>query len=333
MYMNENSPHENQERNLALERQEAVALYNDLLKEQETFSEEDKSFDIKKGGFSSSEFEENLSKTAVLRKKVETIDEYRTLATSKEDLAQVEIGDSSDIEKIKQEKEKIDTEIKKYTRDIDRTKSELNDLRKKLDLPETDDIPALSDKKEQISCLMAIKEELETKLHFALQKEALEKTKENTALKRENKNLAESFETFSSGIQKVASLLEKRKSNGYNPIFKDEEAMRAIAQKIGISQNAEEMKADLSKFASIVEEFADNRNRGANDNPESLYDMVSALRQLSPVLEELTKSTHNEEEKGIAQVAASVVEKINAASSAISQKAETLQRFVNLTQR
>lgn len=320
----------NQERNLALERHEAVTLHNEILKEEENFSDEDKKWDIAKGTNSNPKYGENISKRVDLRKTVENIDKYRELAISKENLTLPEIGDISDVEKIKKEKEKIDKEVEKITRDIEKTQSDLNDLRKKLNLPQTNDIPSLSDKKQKLENLLVIKNDLDSKLDFEIKKGESQKNESSENEKIEGKNMNMGLEDISSDIKKIASILDERQSRGYNSIFSDEDGFRSVAGRIGDSVNKEEIKSNLARLGSIVEDFADNRGRGVNDDTENLYGMVNKLRQLVSSLQELPHKIQNEDErKELSQITNAVAEKVDTAASRITRKAQAIEEFLS----
>lgn len=327
--MKENAPQLNQGRNLALERQEAVKLHNEILKEQEGFSDEDKKWNVDKGTNNNPKYTENASKMIGLRKNVETIDKYRNLAISKENLTSLEIGDISDIEKINQEKEKVNKEVEKITREIEYTKSELNELRKKLNLPESDDIPSLSDKKHKLENLLTIKNELENKLNFEIKKQESQKKENSENSKRESGNLNTGIEDIASDIKKVALMLKERQSSGYNSIFNNEDGFYSIASKIGESSNKEEIKNNLIGLGIIIEDFADNRGRGVNDNTENLYSMVGKLKQLTSSLQQLPQKLQNEEErKELSQLVNIIAEKVDTTASKITRKAQAIEQFL-----
>lgn len=321
--MNENKPQINQERNLALERQEAVTLHNEILKEQEGFSEEDKKWNIDKGTNNNPKYTENASKMQELRKNVESIDKYRELAKSKENFNSIEIGDVSDIENLQQEKEKISNEYENTVRDIEQTKSELNDLRKKLDLPETDDIPSISDKKLKIEKLLSIKSDLEGQLDFETRKQEDIKNENTESQKIEKHFLKNSLEEVSTNLRRVSNMINERQSNGFQDIFSDPDAFRYIASGLEDFSDNEELKTKLSKLGNIVEDFA---RPSLNDHPDSMRELAQKLSQLENSLRELPSKIRNEDERQeFGRLISSVASKVDDAVSFIRRKAGQLE--------
>ncbi|MFA6515002.1 MAG: hypothetical protein WCT42_01920 [Candidatus Paceibacterota bacterium] len=191
--MNETFSQPNQERNLSLERQEAIKRQDELQKEYDTIPDQDKEYkdrgDTDKYGYRFADnFSANLLESKKVDDKIETIDEYKKFATSKENLTSPKIGDISDFEKMKTEKEKIDGEIEKTKNDIVSTTNKLNELRLKLGMPSSEDIPSLLDKKENLGNLLLIQKDLENKLNFEIKKQEVNKS-ENTEKIFLSKNL------------------------------------------------------------------------------------------------------------------------------------------------
>ena len=331
--MEGNIPQQNQEKNLALERQEAVKRQNELQKEYDVIPEEDKEYkdrgDADKYGYRFADnFSANLQEGKKVDDKIETIDEYRELATSKENLNLPEINNNFDIERIKIEKEKIDHVIEETKKDIESITNKLNELRSKLGMPPSDDIPSLIDKKENLGNLLVIQKDLENKLSFEKQKDESQKEENFENTKIENKNIAEGIEEMSSSLKKISSLFNERQSLGYNAIFDDEDGFSIIANKLVDGSNGEEIKNNLTKLGNIVEDFADNRGRGIRDDTENLYIMISALKQLSASILDLPRKLQNEEErKKMAQTTVLVSEKVDGAISRIAQKANAIEEF------
>jgi len=316
--MNESFSQPNQEKNLALERQEAVKLHNEILKKQESLPDTEKQ-----------EATDKVAEMSTLREKVGNIDKYKDLAKPFNDQYYYRVGDISSVGKLNKEKERIDTEVEKVKSVIEETANKLNELREKLGMEPTTDIPSLDIKKERLPYLLKIQSDLENKLNFETkkQKSLKEETTENS--KREGRNVTEGLEDISSNIKKIASMLDERQSSGYNSIFNDEDGFRSVASKIDGSSNKEEIKNNLTRLGSIVDDFADNRGRGVNDDTENLYSMVGKLRYLASALQELPQKLQNEEErKELAQIAGSVAEKVDTAASRITRKAQAIEEFL-----
>jgi hypothetical protein len=312
--MNETAPQPNQDINLSLERQEAVQLHNEILQEQENLSDPEKDQVIDK-----------KSELSVLREKVGVIDKYKTLAKPFNDQYYYRVGDISSIEKLNNEKLRIDTEIEKVKKWIKDDTDTLNELRNKLGMEPSNDIPSLDIKKERLPYLLRIQDDLENALKLEIKKQ--EEELENS--KREGRNTSMEIEDITFTIKKIASLLEERQSNGYNQIFSDEEALRTIAIKIGDSTNQEETRNNLVQLGNIVEDFFDNRGRGVNDDTESLYSMSNKLKQLASSLMELPQKLHSEEErKELSQITNSVAEKVGNAVSKIIRRAHAIEEFL-----
>ncbi|MBP9763592.1 MAG: hypothetical protein KBD10_02515 [Candidatus Pacebacteria bacterium] len=325
--MNESFSQSNQERNLALERQEAVKKHNDLLKEYESMPDEDKNWNQNTSTTNNPETGKKNSEMLELRKNVGNIDKYRELATSKENLTSPEIGDISDVEKMKQEKEKVDKEVEKITRDIERTKSELNELRKKLNLPETDDIPSLSDKKQKLENLLVIKNDLDGQLDFEIKKQEAVKNENTENQKMEQHFLKNSLEEVSSSLKRVSGIIDERQSQGFQDIFSNPAAFRYIASGLEDFSDNEELKTKLSKLGNIVEDFA---RPSLNDHPDSMRELASKLSQLEASLRELPSKIKNEEERQeFGGLVYSVASKVDEAVSFIRRKAGQLEEARN----
>ena len=327
--MQENFPQPNQERNLALERQEAVKLHNDILKDQDNFSEFDKEWNIEKGINNNPQYNENLQKMNGLRRSVENIDKYRKLATSNEDLSPIETVNITDIEKLKQEKEKIDAEVEKKKKDIEKATYELNDLRKKLNLPETDDIPSLSDKKQKLENLILIQNELESKLTFEKQRAESQKQEESINRNIETRTSNENIQNISFSIGNLSRLLETRQSQGYNQIFNNQESFRMLASITLDTSNINDVKDYFLKINKIVEDTGSMNS--TNEDPGSVYEVSLLLKQLSTNIQEMTSKIKNEEQKReVNTIASLLIENIDKTSSFISRKARAIEEFKNV---
>src|ERR1035437_5643513 len=156
----ENLP--NSERNLALERQEADTRFKELITELDAMPEKNQSYfdPDKKHYVSPPKVKANLDERTELRYKKNNIDSYIELAKPKEEQEYV-AGDISNIEKMKIEKERVEKEIGEIKKVMVDTTNKINELRAKLGMPETEDIPSLIQKKEKLENLLAIQSDLE----------------------------------------------------------------------------------------------------------------------------------------------------------------------------
>ncbi len=334
--MEGNIPQQNQEKNLALERQEAVKRQNELQKEYDVIPEEDKEYkdrgDVDKYGYRFADnFSANLQESGKVDDKIETIDEYRKLATSKENLNLPEISSISDTEKIKIEKEKIESEIKKTKKDIEVTTNKLNELRSKLGMPPSEDIPSLVDKKENLGNLLVIQKDLENKLNFESKKAGVQKEENFENKQRESKNFNENIESISYGIGNFSKSLEERQSNGYNQIYQNQEVFRTLASNTPDISNFEEIKNYFTsiKNATGIENVMDMNER--EDNPENMYNASRLLKQLSLNIQEFASKIQDEnQKKEISGTVSSIIENLDRASSFVSRKAQALEMMKNV---
>lgn len=314
--MNEKSPQLNQEKNLALERQEAVKLHNEILKEQDNFSEEDRQWNVNEGINNNPKYTENASKMIELRKEVESIDKYRELAKSKENLNLPEIDDISDVEKIKTEKEKIDSEIEKTKNDIESTTNKLNELRAKLDMPPSEDIPSLLDKKENLGNLLMIQKDLENKLNFAIKKQEVNKSENIKQKNPEQKFLKDNLEDLSFALRRMVN---DQDSFSFGII-----ATNLLEDFLGM----DDLKSKLSKIVTSVEDFAKN---GLRNNLDSLHQDAMKLSQIETSLRNLSSKMKNEEEKKeFGQFVSGVADKVGENVAFIRLKADRLQDYLDV---
>ncbi|MBP9821595.1 MAG: hypothetical protein KBC98_01785 [Candidatus Pacebacteria bacterium] len=318
-----------QERNLALERQEAVKLHNALLKERENFSEKDKQWNNEERDFNNPRYGENESNMNKLRRDVNTIDNYKKIAIPEKEIPFPKVGDISNVEKIKEEKQKIDIQIEKTKKDIVSTTNTLNDLRKTLGMPPSEDIPSLIQKKEGLQNLLVIKDELENKLSFEQKKAELQREVNNEDKKREGMTLHNSLEVLNSDIGKLGNLLEDRKKMGYSQILQDEESFTGIASQYPDVTNFEEMKNYFSDIESVIKNTTDKWQ--LNDNPESLYSVSRLSKQLASSIREYTSHIQNEEERGeVLKSASTAAERLDNLSSLVATKAQAIADYQNV---
>lgn len=331
--MNEGSPQENQEypqeKNIGLGRPDMVKEYNELNDKWNELDGFDRDLALQERG--SPENIEIYKRKNELYSNVTDIDRYRKLAKPAEGESKHIITDTSTLEKIKQEKEKVTKEINNIQGEIEQDGRQLNYLRGKLGMSPSEDIPSLANKRKRLGDLLVIQSDLEGQLKFVSQKTETEQQEKSERKNIESSNINENLENISSSLKSLSSLLEERQHNGYHTIFSDEEGFRVVARKISDSSDIEDIKTNLTRMGAIVEDFADHRRDGINDNAESLYRLSSKLGQLSASLLELPSKLQSEEQrKEFAQTSQSVEEKISVAAGRISNKARALEEYENL---
>ena len=317
--MEGNIPQPNQERNLALERQEAVKLHNDILKDKENFEAVGK------------ESTDRDSQMQSLREKVQNIDKYRNLAKEFDgNRYYYNVGDISSVEKLTIQKEKIDKEVERVKSMIEETSNELNELRKKLGMEPTEDIPSLIIKKERLPYLYKMQQDLEGKLNSENKKVEAQKEENFENKQRENKNFSSSIESINSDINNLSKSLEERQSNGYNQIFQNQEVFRTLASSAPDVSNFEEIKNYFSNIKNAIEIENEKRGNGINDNAKNLYNVSSLLKKLAINIQEFTSKIQNEKEKKeIVNMTASIIENLDKVSSFVSKKAQALEAYEN----
>ena len=313
--MNETFPEPNQERNLSLERQESVKKHNDLLKEYENMSDEDKNWNQETNTTNDPEAGKKNTEMFDLRKKVGNIDEYKKFAISKENLASPIIGDISDTEKIKTEKVKINNEIEKVKKDIDNTTNKLNELRSKLGMPPSEDIPSLHDKKENLGNLLLIQKDLENKLNFEIKKQEASKSEG-----LEQNNLEQRF--LKNSLNELSSSLRRMVSN------QDSFSFNIIASGLEDLSDIDDLKSKLSKIVISAEDFAKN---GLKDNLDDLHQNASRLSQIEAKLRDLPSIIKDEgKRKEFGQFVSGVAGKVAEVVAFIKLKASRLQDYHNV---
>lgn len=313
--MNETFPQPNQERNLSLERQESVRKHNDLLKEYENMSDEDKNWNQETNTTNNPEAGKKNTEMFDLRKNVGNIDEYKKIATLKENPTLPKIGDISDPEKIKTEKEKIDSEIEKTKSDIESTTNKLNELRLKLGMPPSEDIPSLIDKKENLGNLLMVQKDLENKLNFITKKQEASKSES-----LEQNNLEQKF--LKNNLMELSFVIRKMIGD------QDSFGFGIIASGLEDFSDMNDLKSKLSKIVTSTEDFAKN---GLKDNLDDLHQNITKLSQVEARLRDLPSTIKDEEErKEFGQFVSSVTGKISEVISFIRLKANRLQDYLNV---
>ena len=125
--MKENALQLNQEKNLSLDRPEMVKEHNDLHAQWEKLDSHDR--DLVMQGRGTQENTDMYNRKNELYEKVTNADKYKEMAKSSENMSEYKVGDVSDTEKIKIEKEKVDKEVTAMKLDIESTTQKLNFLR------------------------------------------------------------------------------------------------------------------------------------------------------------------------------------------------------------
>ena len=326
----------NRERNLTLESDEASErvsagfIRQKELKHNNEIIEKDGKKITKFRGNSEElkEYQQNREEIHKDIGKVLNISEFKNLASPKfidtPDLTFV-LNEISEIEKVKGKNEK---EIEKISKDIEITTNKLNELRAKLNMPPSDDIPSLIDKKEKLSSLLLFQKKLEDKLKFENKKTGAQKEENLENTKMENKNLNEKVESINSSINNLSRLLEERESKGYTQIFENQESFRVLATKTPDVSDFEETKNYFLNIQKITKN--QNNERSANDNTESLYNISSLLKRLSMNIKEFTSKIQNEnKKKEMSKITFSVADNIDKVSFFVSRKAQALETYKN----
>lgn len=326
----------NQTRNLSLEETESKAkLDANSIRQKEIQAnaeviEKDgkKFFRLKKDSEEYNEYKKINDEVHEDVEKITNISEYKMMASPKfeDKIDNIQIPDEiSEIEKAEVENEKRIEETKK---NIEDTANKLNELRQKLGMEATDDIPSLIVKKEKLSTLLIVQNELESKLSFEKQKSESINKEQTENKQRENNNLNVGIEEVSSNLRKLASLIEERQSKGYQNIFSAPDGFKSVASGLVEFTNKDDLKSKLFRLGSTVEDFAP---RGINDTPDSMREVSSKLKQLLVSLQEFSSKIQNEEErKEFSGSISSVIDKVDMASNRISKGADLLQDYLNV---
>ncbi len=302
--MNESFSQPNQEKNLALERQEAVKLHNEILKEQESLPDTEKQ-----------EATDKVAEMSTLREKVGNIDKYKDLAKPFNDQYYYRVGDISSVEKLNKEKEKIDTEVEKVKSVIEETANKLNELRQKLGMEPTTDIPSLDIKKERLPYLLKIQSDLENKLNSETKKQEVVKSENLEQGRLEEKFLKNSLEELSQTLRKMVG-------------NEDSFGFKIIASGLEDFSDMDDLKLKLSKIVISAESFAKN---GLKDNLDALHDDAMKFSQIEASLRNLPSKIKSEEErKEFGQFISNVAGKISEVTSFIRLKASRLQDYLNV---
>lgn len=322
--MDKKPPQLNQEKNIVFDRSNMVKEHNDLETQWDKLDSFDR--DLARQGKGDPKNIDIYRRKDKLYETVTDIDRYRELAKSKENMNVIKTGDISDIEKIKQEKERVDSAIEEVKEEIELVVSKLSELRAKLDMPPSDDIPSLIDKKEKLSSLLLIQKKLEGKLKFETKKQGAQKEENLEDTKREKGNLDANIQVVGSTIRSLSILLEKRQSHGYGKIFEDQESFRALAAQSPNISDFEETKKYFLNIQKITENLNDKRS--VDDNTESLYNVLSLFKRLSMNIKEFTSKIQDEDKrKEMGKIISSIADSIDKASFSVSRKAQALEAY------
>jgi len=325
-----------QERNLTLENNELKAKTDaNLIRQKEIQSKAEvleengkKFFRLKKDSEEYNEYqkirEENSNNLTTSR----NIDDYKRLAGPSPIKMDNFMYIPKEISEIQQATLENEIKIEEMKKNIEITANKLNELRLKLGMPETDDIPSLIDKKEYLSFLLTKQNDLESKLNFEKQKSESIKQEKIENSQKENNDLKLGLEEISSHLKKTAILLDERKGNGYNPIFENEDGLKSIALKLNGYLDKAEVKNNLFSLGNIVDNFTNNKNRGVNDNPESMRMLADKLKNLLYSVQNLSSVIQNEDErKEFSGSISYVSDKIDTAISRIIKGASALEEY------
>jgi hypothetical protein len=320
-----------QERNLALERAEAVIKHDEILKVYNDMTEDDKEWNNDKQETNNPEAAKYQKEMAILGKNVYRIDEYRKLATPKETENNFNIDDISNLQKLEDEKQRIDKEIIKLNYNIKSLTVELSALRKELNLPQSDDIPSLVSDKIQLQKLMDIKNNLESQIAFEKKKIEFNQEESKELEKREKSNLEYALSQVSFDLKKLSDIFRDRQSRGYEPIFSDLDGFRNMASRLENFSDQEDLKSTINNFEILFEKASSHL---VNDDPDSLFDVVSALRRLEGSLSELSSGIKSEEErKEFSRSINSALGSVNSAANLVNNKAHALQEYQSMRMR
>ncbi len=256
------NPQSNAEKNLALERDETFDA-----RAKETDSE----------------------KKSELMKHINTIGEYKDLAKPRPELQESKFNsNTADPEVLKQEKEKVEQEIATITKAIESTSIKLNELREKLGMPPSEDIPSLMVKREKLESLREVQKDLEAKLEFVNKKQEAEKEEGNNEKKIEGKSLTEESLLISLGLRKISALINSSRS-------KQDTEFSVLALKSPEKPTTEELKEYILKLETKINELGPDWS--TDENPQLLMDLGKAFSELSMNLKNSISKIKDEEER------------------------------------
>jgi chromosome segregation ATPase len=316
----------NKELNLALERAEAVKSYNTLNPEWNSMPEKEKGYydNDKRGYVEPTERAQQIQKEQKgYKTNVENIDKYKELAKPGPESVEEKFNTGTgDPEALKQEKEKVEQEIASIAKAIESTSLKLNELREKLGMPPSEDIPSLMVKKEKLESLRKIQKDLESKLDFVNKKtEAVEQ--ENV----ENSNIEKSGnQELMSGIEgdlkKISALLDSR-------VTRKETGVSALAMRAYERSDLEGIKHYISLVNHKVNEMQDGWS--TDDKPETMQNLSRALSELNENIKSIVSKIKDEEKrKKFSQAVSVVTSNIESTQHFFTRRAEALKQYQNL---
>lgn len=320
--MEENYP---SERNLAYDRKVAVDSHNELQKHYDALPEEDKKWRVRDGQMSMSDEAMRLSgETNSLYTQVQNIDSYREKAKPLETLSEISVDQNP--EKLREEKIRIDKQVDQTKRSIHDTTNRLNELRAKLNLPPTEDIPSLIQAKEKLGKLLKVQENVTSQVLFEDKKDSNTKMEETENLNHENKTIANGFENAASDLRRIAHKFEERSSQRFTPLFQDEERLGMIANKL-TSVEQDESQQVLQQLINILSTPASNISNSVSDSTESLFDLSSTLRMLSTNIAEIPSKIQDDEKRiKLSRITDEAKDVIDRAAAYVNNKAHALSR-------
>ena len=286
-----------QEKNLALERAEAVKSHNDILKDYNDMPENDKEWNYDKNEINNPEASNKKRAMSSLRESVGNIDKYRNIAKPEKN-EEYQVGDISNIEKLAEEKKKVDIEIENTKKSIEDSVRELNELRAKLGMPDTDDIPSLTQKKEKLTSLFSIQKELENRINFETKKIQVQEDETQGSSKMENRYINEGVQEISRNLKMISRLLDERNSSKFSHVFQDENMIRTLASKNFDSLTIEEIKGYTIKIREATSVVSQLGNRwSTNDIPDSMYRLGKSFSLLSESIKNISSKIIDENER------------------------------------
>lgn len=316
------------EPNLALERQDAVDLHNEIAEKYNALPDEDKQFPKERDYKMTPEAEEYSKKMFEARRRVANIDEYRKEAIPDGSQEDFHTGEMTTLEQAQQEKEKVDQEIQKLEKDIKGTKQDFNRLRRELGLAPSEDIPNLIVKNEKLEKLVNLKSNIEEKIgSLSVRKDISEQEIAQEGRRKEG-NFLEEFSHAKNDLLKVVDSLKERSQQGYSKIFQDEEELMLSMRQMGQVQTSQEVVDALSRIIDSLEPYSGPREQ-ARDKPESLFELSRRLNQLITTVSDLPKSVGDDNDELISKLKQDVVNRLGSARSTVIGKAQALERYLS----
>ncbi len=322
-----------QERNLSLERQELNKKIDtnfdrqkELQKDADIIEKDGKKFYRFKSG--SEQHEEYKNIVEDNKKTLETvvnISEYKNLASPIFEDKIIPVKELNTRAELEQAQIENKQEIQKVQESIENTKSKLNELRGKLGMPPSEDIPSLLDKKAKLESLMIIHNDLELKIkdQEARNDSNLSENKEEANL--EKYNIKSSIEEISNSLSSIRSELNDRDGAGLNQVFENDDAIRRALSDFNSFNDISELPEFLNRLSSSLN--IEYRGRGRfSENSDSLRDLAHKLGQLHSVVEVIPlKIRSNEVRNKIGDIVGRLKNSIDEARMQILAKASQIE--------